>query len=196
MSEINQNPQETHVQGTTATPIRPLLNEGQRRTVGTVLRRLERAAWQLEEQIAHERQPELTLTSFIHSPSTLQQDLLVRLARCLRQEIAVLAQHSGVEKDEEDMLRSLHAMFTLLWVDLEDIRPQKLRNYGTLHPQLIETFGPRIQQVIDLVLAIDGVVQNTYDHDHLQNMIDICEDTGQKRAYEQAIEGPEAGPSH
>jgi len=47
--------------------------------------------------------------------------------------------------------------FTLLWCDLEDSRPQKLRRYGAIHPQADEVLGPSIQQLIELVLAIDGV---------------------------------------
>lgn len=148
-----------------------LLNEGQRRSLTTVLRRLERAAWQLEEQVTREEQPDLALTTFTHAPSTLQQDLLVRLARCVRQEVASLAEDYSIEREEEDMSKTLHALFTLLWVDLEDARPQKLRHYGTLHPQLVDVLGPRIQEVIELVLAIDSVVKGTYESGQVQDLV-------------------------
>lgn len=54
-------------------------------------------------------------------------------------------------------------------------------------------------QVIDLVLAVDSVVQNTYDRTHVQEMVDTCEEAEldiQKRVYGQAIERPEAGLPH
>ena len=47
--------------------------------------------------------------------------------------------------------------FTLLWCDLEDSRPQKLRRYGALNPQADEVLGPSIQRLIELMLAMNDV---------------------------------------
>ncbi len=49
------------------------------------------------------------------------------------------------------------AEFSLLWSDLEDARPHKLRAYGAINPQAHTILGPRLQRLIDLVLAIDEV---------------------------------------
>jgi hypothetical protein len=45
----------------------------------------------------------------------------------------------------------------LLWSDLEDARPHKLRAYGSINPQAHIILGPRLQRLIDIVLAIDEV---------------------------------------
>jgi hypothetical protein len=44
-----------------------------------------------------------------------------------------------------------------LWSDLEDARPHKLQAYGAINPQAHTILGPRLQRLIDLVLAIDDV---------------------------------------
>jgi hypothetical protein len=47
------------------------------------------------------------------------------------------------------------AEFSPQWSDLADTRPRKLRNYGELHPRANEILGPQMQELIELVLAID-----------------------------------------
>ncbi|GAC1403642.1 MAG: hypothetical protein NVSMB49_21370 [Ktedonobacteraceae bacterium] len=65
MSEIEHERQET--EGQRVVPqIVDLLNEGQHRSLGMVLRQIERAAWQLEEQMTRESVPQLALTDFTH----------------------------------------------------------------------------------------------------------------------------------
>lgn len=173
MSEIEHERQK--IQGQRVVPqMADLLNEGQRRSLGTVLRRLERAAWQLEEQMSRGLVPPLALTDVTHVPTMVQQEQLVRLAQCVRQDVVHLAEDSGVKHDEEDRLRTLHAQFTLLWVELEDVRPQKLRHYGPLHPHLMEALGPRIQHISELVLALDAVVSGTHESTKRQNMVNTC----------------------
>lgn len=149
-----------------------------------MLRRLERALWQLEEQVTQEHVPGLTLTAFTHPPHVLQQALLVRLAQCLRQDIATLASEYGVKREEEDMQRAFHAMLTLLWADLEDSRPQKLRHYGPLHPDVAEQLGPRVQMLIDQVLALDGVVCGTPQYEQVQALLEQCDATWSSTAEE------------
>ena len=135
-----------------------LLTEGQRRSLGTVLRRIERTVWEMEELLAKDERPDLLLTQVTHLPDSLQQDALLRLAQSIRQEVVSLASTLGIVAQEEDQLRRLHALFTLLWVDLEGARPQRLGSYGAVHPQLPEKLGPGIQRLADLVLAITDVV--------------------------------------
>src|SRR5579864_1044548 len=54
---------------------------------------------------------------------------------------------------------SILAEFTLLWCDLEDSRPHKLRRYGALNPQAEEMLGSSIQRLIELVLAVSEVAR-------------------------------------
>jgi hypothetical protein len=75
----------------------------------------------------------------------------------LRQEVVQLALDCGIEGEEESCLRTLHAQFTLLWTHLEEARPDKLRCYGALHPLAEGRLGPRVQKMIEVVLALDRV---------------------------------------
>jgi hypothetical protein len=136
-----------------------LLNENQRRVLGNVLRRLERASWRLEEQLMRQTFPSLALTHFTDSPDSAQRAALLHLARNVRQEIARLAALYQLEVADEHVLRSTMAEFTLFWCDLEDSRPQKLSRYGALHPQAEAVLGPQIARLIELTLAIDSVAR-------------------------------------
>src|SRR6266516_1833146 len=134
-----------------------LLNENHRRSLATVLRRVELAAWRLEDRLTRETPPQLALTRFTDPPDSAQRTALLRLAKHVRQEVAKLAADYRLEVAEESFVRSTVGEFTLFWCDLEDSRPQKLRRYGEMHPQADEVLGPSIQRLIELMLAIDGV---------------------------------------
>src|SRR6266566_4831077 len=134
-----------------------LLNENHRRSLSTVLRRVELAAWRLEDRLTRETPPQLALTRFTDPPDSAQRAALLRLVKHVRQEVAALASDYQLEVAEESFVRSTMGEFTLLWCDLEDSRPQKLRRYGAIHPQADEVLGPSIQRLIQLVLAINDV---------------------------------------
>src|SRR6266581_3586833 len=134
-----------------------LLNENHRRSLATVLRRLELAAWRLEDRLMRETPPQLALTRFTDPPDSAQRAALLRLVKHVRQEVANLAADYHLEVTEESFSRSTLGEFTLLWCDLEDSRPQKLRRYGAIHPQADEVLGPSIQRLIQLMLAMNDV---------------------------------------
>src|SRR5712692_2224018 len=54
----------------------------------------------------------------------------VLLTQHLRQEVAKLASDYHLEVGEQNLTRTIMSEFSLLWSDLEDARPQKLRAYG------------------------------------------------------------------
>ncbi len=134
-----------------------LLNANHRRVLASTLRRVELAAWRLERQIAQRELPQLALTRFINPPRPSQQSALLRLTKQIRQEVAELASDYDLEVGEENLLATIRAEFMLLWCDLEDARPQKLRAYGTVNPQAFGILGPRIQRLIDLLLFMNDV---------------------------------------
>lgn len=136
-----------------------LLSENHRRVLSTSLRRLELAAWRLEERLQHDAPPALALTRFTTTLKEQQRSELLRLLSRLRERIAQLAGEYGLEAQEDDLVRTIKAEFSLLWSDLEDTRPKKLRNYGEMHPRAHDLLGPQVQELIDLVLAIDHAVQ-------------------------------------
>jgi hypothetical protein len=134
-----------------------LLNENHRRVLSTVLMRLELATWRLEERLK-DGPPNLVLTYYSGMLDENQRAELLRLITQIRQKIAQLARDYGLEAREDDLARTVMAEFSLLWSDLEDTRPHKLRNYGELHPHARDILGPQIQELIDLVLAIERAV--------------------------------------
>lgn len=140
-------------------PPHALLNQNQWRVLASTLRRLELAAWRLEEQLLREEPPRLALTRFTHAPTPEQRSALVQLTQHIRQEVETLAADYYLEVGEQNQTRTIRAEFSLLWSDLEDARPQKLRAYGTVNPLAHAALGPRIQHLIDLTLAIDEVAR-------------------------------------
>ncbi len=134
-----------------------LLNENHRRSLATVLRRVELAAWRLEDRLTGGAFPQLALTRFTHLPDLAQQAALLHLTKRVRQEVAKLAADYNLEVAEENVLRYIIGEVSLLWCDLEDSRPQKLRRYGAIHPRADEVLGPSIQRLIELVLAMNDV---------------------------------------
>lgn len=134
-----------------------LLNEGQRRSLAIVLRRIELAVWRLEDRLTRGEVPQLALTRFTNPPDSGQQTALLQLVKQVRQEVEKLASDYNLEVAEEDLLRTIMGEFTLLWCDLEDSRPQKLRRYGALDPQVDEVLGPSIQRLLQLMLVINDI---------------------------------------
>jgi phosphoenolpyruvate carboxylase len=144
-------------------PPADLLNENHRRVLAGTLRRVELAAWRLEDQLVREEFPQLALTRFTHPPTSSQRAALLQLAKHVREEVAKLASDYQLEVGEQHVTRTILAEFTLLWSDLEDARPHKLGAYGAINPQAHMILDPRLQGLIDLVLAIDEVTSGKQD---------------------------------
>jgi hypothetical protein len=144
-------------------PPADLLNENHRRVLANTLRRVELAAWRLEDQLVRGEFPQLALTRFTHPPTSSQRSALLQLAKQVREEVAKLASDYQFEVGEQHYARTIMAEFSLLWSDLEDARPHKLRAYGAINPQAHTILGPRLQRLIDLVLAIDEVASGKQD---------------------------------
>jgi hypothetical protein len=136
-----------------------LLGENHRRVLSTMLMRLELATWRLEERLRRAALPALSLTRFTGALDERQRGELLHLTAQIRQRIGQLVRDYDLEAREDDLVRTVTAEFSLLWSDLEDVRPHKLRNYGELPPRARDILGPHIQELIGLVLAIDGVTR-------------------------------------
>ena len=160
-----KNDQETQpAEAAQQLPTAKLLNANHRRVLAVTLRRVELAVWRLEERLAQaETLPQLALTRFTNPPDAAQRTALLQLTQQIRQEIAQLAADFDLPVAEEDMQRGMMAEFTLLWCDLEDVRPKKLGGYGAVHPQEYPALDPPIQRLIQLVLLIDAVAQGRQD---------------------------------
>ena len=134
-----------------------LLNVSQQRALAITLRRLELATWRLEEQLTRGATPQLLLTHVTNRLTAQQKAQLLHLASAIRQEIAQLAADYDISSEESNLMRTIASEFTLLWCDLEEIRPSHLKNYGLLNPQVNAMLGPHIQHLIDLTLTVNRV---------------------------------------
>lgn len=149
-----------------------LLSENHRRVLANTLRRVELAAWRLEEQITRETTPHLALTRFTNPPTPEQRSALLYLVKQIRRQIARLTEDYHLEVGEQHMLRTIMGEFTLLWCDVEDIRPHKLRAYGAVNPQLQAALDSPLQRLIELVLTIDGVASGKLEPACVQQSIE------------------------
>jgi hypothetical protein len=136
---------------------RNLLNDNQHRSLSVTLQRVEMAAWRLEETLTRQHLPQLALTRMINPFNEQQQETLLALARLLRQDIAWLTQAYDLAASEQNVSRMVMAEFTLLWSDLEDVRPRKLSRYGSVQSTLHQFLDPQLQHLLQLVLTIDAV---------------------------------------
>lgn len=138
-------------------PLARLLTANHRRVLATTLRRVELAAWRLEDQLTRESMPELALTRFSNPLSRAQVVALLHLVKRLREAVAQLAADYRLAATEENLLSTVMAEFTLLWCDVEDVRPQKLRAYGAVDPRVARVLEPPLQRLIELLLAVNDV---------------------------------------
>jgi hypothetical protein len=148
-----------------------LLNANHRRVLASTLRRVELAAWRLEDQLGRSVSPELALTRFTNPLSAPQRAAFLRLTQQVRQEVMQLASDYCLDVAEDNLLSIIKAEFSLLWSDLEEVRPQKLRNYGTVNPQAHAVLGPPVQRLIQLMLSINDVAGGK------QDVIDMWQET-------------------
>jgi hypothetical protein len=134
-----------------------LLTANHRRVLATTLRRVELAAWRLEDQLTRKGMPELALTRFSNPLSAAQKTALLHLVKQLREAVAQLAADYHLAVAEENLLSTVMAEFTLLWCDVEDLRPQKLRAYGEVDPRVARLLELPLQRLIKLLLAVNDV---------------------------------------
>ena len=95
-------------------PAANLLNENHRRVLANTLRRVELAAWRLEDQLVRGEYPQLALTRFTNPPDPGQRSALLQLTRQIRQEVAKLASDYQLEVGEQNLSRTVRAEYTLL----------------------------------------------------------------------------------
>jgi hypothetical protein len=133
------------------------LNSHQRRALNTTLAHLERQLLSLEQIIQADTQGILIRRTGQLAPATRQR--LLDLFAQLRQEITRLAAAQALPGVEENIGATLMGTASVLWCDLEEIRPRTLNRYGAVDPALEATLGPHIEQLIQGILAIEALVK-------------------------------------
>jgi hypothetical protein len=133
------------------------LNSHQQRAVNSTLVHLERRLLSMESLLHADEQGILIRRTGQLSPVTQQQ--LFALFEQIRQEISALAEAQALPGTEENLRSAVSGAATVLWCDLEDIRPSTLNRYGAVDPALEATIGPPIERLIQGVLAIEALVK-------------------------------------
>lgn len=136
------------------------LNSHQRRALNSTLAHLERQLLYLEQIIQADTPGILIRRTGQLAPATRQR--LLDLFAELRQEITALAAEQALPGTEENMRTTLMGTASLLWCDLEEVRPHTLSRYGEVDPALETTIGPPIERLIQGVLAIEALVKNEH----------------------------------
>ena len=128
------------------------LNQAQRNALAANLEQLERALDEFEQLLDS---PPAGVTYAIEvdfAPATLQQ--IHEKCRDLRGQIAEVAVAFDVPRRHINVRRVIAADLTLAWVNLQDLRPSRLRGYGDVDPSLTETLTPRLDRLGELAAAI------------------------------------------
>ena len=132
------------------------LNAAQRRVVLVTLQRLERALADQEQLLRQEVPLALNQRVLDVSPSTVST--LRALSEQAGSELKRFAMLLGLSPSKESVRRILEATLSVMWADLEDTRPEKLRGYGAVDPAVAAQLGPIIDRLIGLVQAMQSAL--------------------------------------
>ena len=134
------------------------LTASQQRALNSTLVHLEQRLLSLEELLRADAQGMLLRRTGHLSQATRQR--ILHLFGQLKQEIALLSAEQALPGTEEDVRATLVGTASILWADLEDIRPHALARYGAVDPALEAAIGPSIERLIQGVLSIETIVRD------------------------------------
>lgn len=116
-----------------------LLNENQRRRIGTHLRLLE------EDIISLGRQPELARDGAAYDRIRALLDQILRKADALGNALALGPPVVPA------LRRRVGAVGEIWAVRMEDLTAEQLKGYGTVHPELEATLDRRVSELVSLL---------------------------------------------
>jgi hypothetical protein len=128
------------------------LNQPQRNALANNLQQLERSLDEIERLLDSPPTGITYTTEVDFDPPTIQR--IRETCRETRGQIADIAAAFELPQHRWDGRRMIVAEMSVAWIDLEDMRPPKLRRYGTVDPDLNETLAPRLERLMELVLAM------------------------------------------
>ncbi|MFN8473190.1 MAG: hypothetical protein U0822_13465 [Anaerolineae bacterium] len=131
------------------------LNEAQKRAVAVRMQALERFIAEAERFIAVDEAEEPARGCALLSES--QRQALREAFEQIRCEIASIVAELNLESEADNYLSYVRAVSAELWADLIDIEPPKLRRYGPVDPEVIETLSPTIDRLVMLTSAVYSI---------------------------------------
>lgn len=126
-----------------------MLNDNQKRKISATLRFLDADISELEQlfagnnDIPHQKRKNLT-------------DLLSLAA----QRSQGLSAAYDLQERPQTAIRKAISILSSLWVDLQDIKADKLRNYGTVSSEIESDFDPEIDKIMDLISQMQRILRN------------------------------------
>jgi len=131
------------------------LNLAQRTALLSTLIHLERALIETEQML--DRPPSgVTFTTEVDWSEACAQDLR-SLCAAARSQIAEMVDVFGLPVQHLNGRRIVVGEMSIAWVNLEELRPERLRRYGDVDPALSETLTPRLERLMEQVLAIQSL---------------------------------------
>ena len=137
------------------------LNEPQRNSVEITLRTLEQLVERSRQlrDLASRGESAGILLHLQAKLSAGQLSELEALEQLATTRLRALRDALDLERKTEDPRRKLYSAFSLLWSDLEDIKPRKLERYGVLNPEAAEILGAGIQELVQLSQAFAATLE-------------------------------------
>ncbi len=132
------------------------LNQPQRTALASNLLHLEQSLNEIERVLAGPPAG-ITYTTEVDFEAATADQIRAK-CREIRVQIADLAATFQLAPHRWVGRRIIAAEMSTAWANLEDMRLPKLRRYGAVDPALQETLAPRLNRLIDLVVAVRDLV--------------------------------------
>lgn len=134
-----------------------LLNSSQRNSLAVVLNGFEKDLREAAVWLRSGGVSGMLYERTLALPPENRAEALALIEQALA-EIGRLAAALELRPTAEDLSRRIAAMMSLNWVNLVDVRADKLRRYGAVDPALGEVLDPRVERLAELALAISALM--------------------------------------
>lgn len=134
------------------------LNPYQRTALAVALEQLEQSVGQIERLLDDPPVGATYRMALDLRPDTVKE--IRQQCAAVRRQIAEAVAAFDLPQRPSSARRMIVAEMSSAWANLEDLRPSKLRRYGSVDPVLDETWSPRLERLIRLVLDIAGLARD------------------------------------
>lgn len=131
------------------------MNLAQRTALVSTLIHLERALIETEQMLDHPPRG-VTFTTDVDWSEACAHSLR-DLCAAARSQIAEMVDAFDLPIQHLNGRRIVVGEMSIAWVNLEELRPGRLRRYGDVDPALSETLTPRLERLMERVLAIQSL---------------------------------------
>jgi len=112
---------------------------------------LEDTIHEVEEIIIRDANLRKVMTETIDNLSSLERVLILRRIEEIKKLINQVAQKLSLDKQRDEIRSRILGVMTIQWVNLEEIKPKRLRGYGEVPDELSGFLDPQVDKMIKLV---------------------------------------------